>query len=207
MIRDLQHKDISFCIDIINSIWDFDSRFLPQELSNLLKNYYIKGSLGDSNFAVVVTEDFNVRGFLFGRCGRAPCFKTEYSGLLGGFRFLWQLLSVRTVALSRKLHFLRIAYSHERNRKQIPVNKTNEVCLFAIGTSTQGKGYGKQLMNAFIDHCKKENASAVSLETDLSSNFGFYEHFGFELRGEFFSPLQMEYSGSSGKTFVYELRF
>lgn len=206
MIRNFKEQDIISCIDIINNVWEFDSRFVPQELSDLLKNYYVKGSLSNSNFAIVDVYDSIVNGFLFGRCGRKSCFHTEYSGLFGGLRFIEQLFRIRSVKIFRKLHFLRIALAHEINRRQVPVGKTNEVCLFAVGTSSQGKGVGKQLMISFIDYCKNQNLSAITLETDLSSNYGFYEHFGFQLKGEFNSLLQMEYSGKSDKTLVYELR-
>lgn len=205
MIRKYAQKDFEKCVEIVNDVWDFDSRFVPLQLSELFKKVYVGGSLSGSNYAIVVEEEGVVKGFLFGKCGAKNLFKGEYGGILGSLRFLIQLLFIKDVVLKKKLYYLNILAKHEKNRRKVEPTRENEVNLFAVTTRTQGKGYGKLLMNAFIEYCKEKNVKRVTLDTDKECNYGFYEHFGFKVKGEFYSPLQKEYSGKSGDSYVYEL--
>lgn len=78
--------------------------------------------------------------------------------------------------------------------------------MFALAPKTQGKGYGKLLMNAFIEYCNTKKVNRITLETDSECNYRFYKHFGFKIKGEFYSALQKEYSGKSGDSYIYELK-
>jgi GNAT superfamily N-acetyltransferase len=206
MIREYTNKDFARCVEIINRVWDFDGRFIPSQLSILFKDIYVGGSLSESNFAIVVEENNKVEGFLFGKCGIENLIRNEYSGFFGHLKILYQLLFLNSISLRRKLYYFKIFVAHEKNRKKIEPNRKNEVNLFAVDPNNQGKGYGKILMNYFIEFCKKHNINRVTLDTDKECNYGFYDHFGFKIKGEFYSPLQKEYSGKSGESYVYELK-
>lgn len=206
MIRKYEQKDFEKCIEIVNDVWNFDGRFLPSNLSALFKKVYVGGSLSASNFAIVVEEEGIVKGFLFGKCGSKKIINGGYSGILGSLNFLIQLLLVKGVSLKKKFYYLNIMAEHETNRRRVEPTRDNEVNLFAVMQSAQGKGYGKVLMNEFIKECKNEHVNRVTLDTDKECNYGFYEHFGFRVKGEFYSPLQKEYSGFSGDSYVYELQ-
>ena len=86
-------------------------------------------------------------------------------------------------------------------------------CILAVSiilsglalADSQGKGWGKQLMNGFISACRNKKIKRIVLETDKESNLDFYEHLGFKSIGTFYSPLLKEFSGLSGDTFIYEL--
>lgn len=207
MIREYKESDFLVCVEIVNDVWNFDNKFKPRELSEFFKKIYTGGSLAASNYNVVVVEDGIVKGFLFGKCGKNPVHKNEYSGILGGLKSLLQLFSVKGVSLRKKIYFLKYLIVHEKERVKIEPTRDNEVHLFAVETNTQGKGYGKLMMNSFINFCKKQNVTRITLDTDKECNVGFYEHFGFKVKGKFFSPVQMEYSEKSGDTYVYELKF
>jgi GNAT superfamily N-acetyltransferase len=205
MIRTFSQTDFSKCIEIVNKVWDFDSRFKPQRLAAIFKTAYTNDGLSSSNFAVVVEEDGIVKGFLFGKCGDDHLFRNVFGRFMDNLGFLVQLFSVKGIRLGRKFYYLKILSEHERNRRKVEPSRENEVNLFAVDPHTQGKGYGKLLMNAFIDYCKKHNVVRITLDTDKECNFGFYDHFGFKVKGEFYSPLQKEYSGKSGDSYIYEL--
>jgi hypothetical protein len=42
-------------------------------------------------------------------------------------------------------------------------------------------------------------------ESDAESNYGFYEHLGFTIKGSFYSPLLQDFTNNEGKTYIYEL--
>ncbi|MCG9583840.1 ribosomal protein S18-alanine N-acetyltransferase [Vibrio tubiashii] len=62
-------------------------------------------------------------------------------------------------------------------------NIVGEVTLLnvAVSPSQQGRGYGKQLMEAFLDICEQDKADSAWLEVreSNSSAFGLYESIGF----------------------------
>lgn len=62
-------------------------------------------------------------------------------------------------------------------------NIVGEVTLLniAVAPAYQGKGHGKQLMEAFLDMCEKANADSAWLEVRESNQnaFGLYESMGF----------------------------
>ena len=51
----------------------------------------------------------------------------------------------------------------------------------AVAPANQGKGYGKKLMDAFLDMCEKAKAESAWLEVRESNHnaFGLYESIGF----------------------------
>ena len=77
--------------------------------------------------------------------------------------------------------------------------------LFVVDPESQARGWGRKLINEFIDACKNENIERIVLETDSESNYGFYQHLGFRIKGSFHSPLLKEFSGNTGETYIYEL--
>lgn len=205
MFRTYVEQDFSACIEIVNVVWQFDKKFPPPPLSNLFKRMYTGGSLAASNFYIVREEENQVVGFLFGKCGDNPVYRNEYSGIWGNLRFLWQLFAVKDVPIKKKFRYVKIINAHEINRRKVEPSRINEVNLFAVDPAMQGKGYRKLLMSAYIAQCRTLHVSRVTLDTDAACNYRFYEQFGFTMKGRFYSPLQQEYSGSSGESYVYEL--
>ena len=191
-IRPFFTEDYSACVEIVNRTWDFDGHFPPPALASLFKDVYTGGCLGASNFAAVAVEDGTVRGFLFGKAGRAPLRRTDYNGWLGPWRMLARLLAVRGVSLRKKWFYLHIMAQHEANRRKVEPTRENEVNLFAVDPAAQGRGHGKALMNAFLDHCRSLGIRRIALDTDTECNTAFYHRMGFTPKGQFVSPLQKE---------------
>ena len=60
----------------------------------------------------------------------------------------------------------------------------SELTLFAVDTSCQGKGVGKNLFNSALEYLNKQRINEFYLFTDTSCNYGFYEHQGMIRRCE-----------------------
>lgn len=205
IVRPFDPADIPACIAIVNAVWGFDLRYKPPALAELFKKSYTGGALAASNFHIVTEENNAVTGFLFGKLGNKNLFINEFSGISGSLRFLFQLLAVRQLPFKKKTYYLSILAQHEANRRKIEPCRDNEINLFAVHPNLQGKGHGKQLMMSFIQYCRHHGVSRLTLDTDNECNRDSYRHFGFTVKGTFFSPLQQDYSGNSGESFVYEL--
>jgi GNAT superfamily N-acetyltransferase len=203
-MRDYKEADLAECVRLVNLAWDFDSRLAG--LSVFAGLAYAAGSLAQSNFAKVIDDNGALCGFLFGRCGPDPVQRNQYSGPLGGVRILTQLIAVPGVGIRKKLHLLKALVNHEAARRAVEPDRSCEVNLFVVDPASQGKGRGRALMGAFVDHCRSCGAARVTVETDVESNYGFYHHVGFKTVGEFESPLTREFWGGTGRSFVLELR-
>ncbi len=205
MIREYCSSDYSRCREIVDEVWRFSDVFKPEQLADLFLDVYTGGSLAASNYALVIEDAGSVQGFLFGKCGSGRTIRTRYSGLRGNLRFLWQLVTIKGLTWKTRTEYMARVNEHEVNRLRAEMHRDNEVQLFAVSPASQGKGYGKALMEAYIQECKRMNVKRVTLDTDTESNYVFYEHFGFKRIAEFYSPIQELYSGTDGSSFVYEL--
>lgn len=205
LIRSYRDSDIECCQYLVNKVWHYDKHFYPAELAKTLTQIYVTSPLATSNFVKVVEVDNKVCGFLFGKVENLPRRRSEYSGLIGQMKIIGKLFSVRGVSIKRKLSLIQKIYLHERNRMKVEGEIDSEILLFVVDPDHQGEGWGKKLVNAFIESCLENKVKKVVLETDNESNYGFYNHFGFSIKCEFYSPLLAEFSGESGKTYVYEL--
>jgi len=205
MTRDYQKSDFAACQTLVNKVWEFDSHFHPPALSKLFQKIYTGGSLAASNFSRVVDEKGQVKGFLFGKIENKKIPKSEYSGFSGQLKIIFSLFFIPKVTFKAKLAYLNKINTHEINRRTVESRKCSEVNLFVVDPACQGEGWGRRLINEFIEACSKENINRIVLETDSESNLGFYQHLGFNIKGSFHSPLLQEFTGTTGKTYVYEL--
>ena len=206
MIRELRQEDIYDCITIVDAVWRFKEIFQPIELAELFLDIYTMGSLAGSNYGIVAEENGRVIGFLFGKSSTGKLYQTKYSGIRGQIRLLIDLFRITNVTLKRKLGYIGKINTHEINRRKAEPKREYEVNLFAVFPDLQGKGVGKDLMNSYINRCKKDGVNRITLDTDEECNYKFYEHFGYKKIAEFYSPIQEMYSQKSGTSYVYELK-
>lgn len=205
VLRDYQDGDFNSCMHLVNKVWEFDQHFHPPSLSDLFKRIYTGGSLGASNFNKVIEEHSLVKGFLFGKIENVEVPKNEFNRLSGQLKLFKDLLWIKGGSLGKKLSYIHMINTHEGNRRRAEPKKNSEVNLFVVDPASQGKGYGRLLMQSFINECKKQGVLRIILETDSKSNFQFYDHLGFKVKTEFYSPMLKEFSRDTGNTFIYEL--
>ncbi len=125
-------------------------------------------------------------------------------GFVAGFidppRF-YRLLKARKVALAcaiglhllfRPTKWARVlaSYRHAHDLSSISGDTTHTAELASLGVSpsTQGKGVGKQLVHAFLQHSREANVERVVLTTDAENNDAvnqFYLRLGFELKKQY----------------------
>ena len=65
-------------------------------------------------------------------------------------------------------------------------NFHGQLNLFVLSKQIQGQGYGRILMNRYIEFCNQYKIENIFLWTDISCNHGFYQHYGFRLYKKFY---------------------
>jgi GNAT superfamily N-acetyltransferase len=205
IVRDYAPEDLARATELVNQAWDFDGNIANPMMADLAKDLYVNGSLAASRHYRVVEEDGDVVGLLFGAAGEGPLYPSVYRGFRGTLRTLGKLFRVPDLTLREKLRWLGAMRSHEVARLRAHRRSDAEVTLLAVDAAMRGRGFGRQLMDEYVAVCRSLGKSQVTVETDVHSSFGFYQHYGFVLAAEFNSPLNERFTGGSGEAFVYAL--
>ncbi len=204
-LRDYRPDDLERCMDLVNQAWDFDGHLEHPAVAAVAKDFYVNGSLAESRHYRVVEDDGVVLGLLFGAAGHGSLFDNGYRGLAGGLRMLGRLLGAKGWGFGEKLRWLRAIGAHNVARRSVLALSDSEITLLVVDAAARGRGLGRMLMDEYIDLCRSLGKDRITVETDLHSNFGFYEHYGYRRVGTFDSPMTLLFAGDSGDTFVYVL--
>jgi len=203
ILRDYRDSDYESCEVLVNDAWKFDSNFKPQELSDVAKCMYTKGSVMGSNCRKVIEMNGKVVGFIFGL--NEMSYKPKKS-ILFGLSILRRILWIKGMSFKEKRLLLKAINTHEINRSKIVDRGTSEVVLFVVDPDYQGVGNGKRLLYEFTTQCKKSGVKSIIVETNKLGASSFYEKVGFKHLGDFDSPLH-EYATKGGQACMYEYRF
>ena len=202
LFRDYRDSDYESCEALVSDAWKFDSNFKPQELSDVAKCMYTKGSVIGSNFRRVVEIKGQVVGFIFGLNEMSPKPKKD---MLFGLNILRRILCIRKMEFKDKKQLLIALNTHEANKSKIADKGKSEIILFVVDPTYQGFGNGKKLLSEFITHCKKSGVKSIIVETNKFGASSFYEGVGFKHMGDFDSPLH-EYATKGGQACMYEFK-
>lgn len=198
-IRPYRGSDYDSCEELVNQAWGFDRLFSSGNLRKIAKCLYTKGSEVSSNYKMVAESDGKVVGFIFGQnCHR----KKTRGGLLLGLKATLDLNFKKMDASERKL-FVDAIKGHHKNRSVADSRKTNEIVLFVVDSSNQGKGIGKDLWAGFRDYCLQTGEDVIRVETNKAGASSFYEKLGFSHAVDFDSPLH-NLATKGGQACIYE---
>ena len=200
LFRDYEDTDYDVCETLVSNAWKFDSNFRPQELADLAKCMYTKGSVIGSNFRRVVEVKGKVVGFIFGK-NEEPVNRSK--SILFGLGILRRIMFVKGMVFKEKKKLFSAINTHQINRYKLVGEGKSEIVLFVVAPNYHGIGYGKKLLSAFVTFCKESDVKSIIVETNKAEASSFYEGAGFKLIGDFDSPLH-EYATKNGQACMYE---
>ena len=172
------HKDIK---RLITEAWFSDYPFKKKYIK-LYASGYLNMYLSHSDYKMVAKDGDKVVGFLFGNIKKAP-FKQR---LVSNFKlFLYFIYMLFSYPGRRGL---KITYITDKVNKKLlaPYKKThkNELILFIVDEAYRGYGIGSTLEKMYTTALKEKGIKNVFLFTDTYSNYKYYEHRGYERKGE-----------------------
>jgi len=89
-------------------------------------------------------------------------------------------------------------------RRNMPAGQA-EVVLFAVAPKYQGKRIGRTLMDRFVHHALRCGVKSISVPTDETASFWFYERYGFRRWAEYKDPLESYLADRPITGFIYQL--
>ncbi len=203
--RTYQEADLSVCAGIGVGVFPLvTSRFSGKEVSKVMKGQ-VDSCHAVSNYRELAIADGEVAGLIFGRVKRKfvliDIWRTVKRLPLISVRFLLGMYGSRR----RLIRFLKPCLEQLRVlRENTPAGEA-EVVLFAVAPKYQGSGIGRALMDRFVCHALRYKVRSISVPTDETASFWFYERYGFRRWAEFKDPLESYCAGRPIKGFIYQL--
>jgi ribosomal protein S18 acetylase RimI-like enzyme len=199
IFREYKESDYEECEELVNQAWGFDEIFSSDKLSGFSKLIYTKGSILGSNYKMVVEDNGQVVGFIFGLNENA---NKPGKNILFGFGLLWKLIWIKGNK-SEKKSLLDALNNHQKNRMDVVERGRSEIVLFVVSQEYQGKGIGKKLWSGFKNTCIESGVKSVIVETNKLGASSFYERIGFNHLADFNSPLH-ELTTKGGQACMFE---
>ncbi|MCU5086814.1 GNAT family N-acetyltransferase [Bacillus cereus] len=183
-------KYLESCAALIRSTWKFEKEFIQPQKPEIIYQYYVLSCVNYSeHLDLIVDEHDEVKGMLFGSIEDADTrseMKYKLQEIKTDLRMLFNLL--RGDFGNRKTA-LKIRNEHnEVNKLGETTDRPfdSEVNLFIVSPELRGMGYGKKLMDRYIEFCKENDLHSAFLWTDIGCSYNFYEKYGFKLYKQFF---------------------
>ena len=203
--RHYQEPDLSVCAGIGVEVFPLvTSRFTGKEVSKVMKGQ-IDSCHAVSNYCELAIADGEVAGLIFGRVKRRSVLidicRTLKRLPLVSVRFLLGMYGSRR----KLLGFLNPCLEHLRVLRRNTPEGEAEVVLFAVAPKYQGIGIGRALMDRFVRHALRYRVKSISVPTDETASFWFYERYGFRRWAEFKDPLESYCADRPIKGFIYQL--
>jgi GNAT superfamily N-acetyltransferase len=177
------------CAKLLSETWTIDDELINASQPRHLFYYYIRNCVDNSIYTdlIVDQETDRVLGILFGSDENHSTFKSSIKNfkifLIIFKHILLGHLGKRFIAFKYIKDILDLDKSIEKYCEIFD----GELNLFVLSKELQGQGYGRELMNRYIEFCRNERQmEKIFLWTDISCNYGFYEHYGFRRFKQFY---------------------
>ena len=177
--RQYMEEDLPACSGLAADAWPGISRIVKTDLNRFMKAN-VELSFHLSTWGEVACVSGNVVGFLFGRIEKDI---TVFKKLLTIFLVLLLLLKFlmgRYGKVAEKCTFLKKFLATELNIDSCTPRVDGVIELFVVDAEYRGRGIGKELVDRFLSAARSRGARTVSVYTNSSSNWRFYELYRFQ---------------------------
>lgn len=203
-------KYLKSCQEIIKSTWPFHKHFINPKKPDYIYKYYILDCENWSEHQDLLIDEYGqVQAILFG--------SIEKPGVLLTLKYLWKHIKINAEI---RYHILNgdlgnrkaaLAVLHEIKELNIlgesPADQfDSEVNLFIARPELRGKGYGKKLMDRYVEFCRENHLKSSFLWTTSECTYQFYDSYGFKLYKTFaYQGLEDKEKPKKDNTMIYYL--
>lgn len=203
--RPYLRTDLPACADLCNEAFPLVSgRFAGQDVGKVMSGQ-VDGSRVSSNYQELAIVDREVAGLLFGWVKRGPMLADIWRALNRLLLIGVRCLLGRYGSRRRLIGLVRPGVQELRALTRNMPDSEAQVLLFAVAPRYHGIGLGRALMDRFVNHARRYRVRSVSVPTDETASFWFYEKYGFTRWAEYESPMESYLAGRPIKGFIYRL--
>jgi len=205
VIRSYRRTDLPVCTDITVEVFPLVSNRFSREDTSMLMKILIDGCHAVSNYHELAIADGKAVGLIFGQVERKFVVIDMCRTVKRALLILVRLLLGRYGSRRKLVRLIKPTLLEARALgKNMPVSEA-KVMLFAVAAEYQGIGIGCTLMDHFVRHAAKHRVKAISVPTDETASFWFYEKYGFRKWAEYKGPLESYLANRPIRAFVYLL--
>jgi len=205
VFRSYRRKDLPVCTNIAIEVFPLVSNRFTRENASRLMKILIDGCHAVSNYHELAIADGKVVGLIFGWIERKFVMIDMCRTVNRALLILVRLILGRYGSQRKLAGLIKPALLAIRALgKNMPVSEA-KVVLFAVAAEYQGIGIGCTLMDHFVCHAAKHKVKAISVPTDETASFWFYEKYGFKKWAGYKGPLESYLADIPIKAFVYLL--
>lgn len=173
-LRKFQPEDSPALEAIIRQTWNYDQLCAPKTAEKLAK-VYLYSCLTNQTFTQVALHEGIPAGIIMGKNNSTHKCPLRFR--------LKQFFSIASLYISKEGRRVSHIFKNVSTIDKELLQKSGhtyegEVAFFAVSPNYRGKGIGKILFNALLEHMKSENISNIYLYTDTTCSYAFYEHQG-----------------------------
>lgn len=178
-------KHLQSCAEIIRTTWKFEKRLIRPKHPELLYQYYILDCENWSeHLDLLVDVEGTVWGILFGSIEAAPMrLRLKYlcKQLRNELFIRWHILLGHLG--QRRAAFAAVRNIQDTNQLGETTERAfdSEINLFILRPGLRGQGYGRQLMDRYIQFCRQHKLRDAFLWTTIDCTYRFYENYGYRL--------------------------
>lgn len=198
-------RDIPACAALAAEAWPHFFPLLAHDdrAQMGIQDLYVRSAFFSSTWHQGIYDKGELMGFLFGRLEKdftwQSRFRVFWESLRSAYRYMVFLRPhIRTPFLTEHRILAQRIQEHTRDFD-------GEVLLFIVSKACRGMGIGKKLMENFLQHALERGASGIYLYTDHSSNWKFYERFGFQLQAMIYDDLLSHLEKRKVESFLYSM--
>ena len=184
-----EKKYLESCMDIIRNTWKFDKDFKNPKKPEYVYKYYVLDCVNWSeHLDLLVDEDGRAQGILFGSIER-PAFPKKMKFLLTQWKLRaemwWHILNGDFGDRKQAVAVYKDMRQIDADGESKAEHFDSEVNLFILSPTLRGQGYGRQLMDRYMDFCRENHLKKAFLWTTTGCTWQFYERYGFHVYQRF----------------------
>ena len=199
-------EDLRACARLAEEAWPAGSELVSESHEPWGLEGYVESSQLWSNWTEVAYDSEGIVGFLFGRIdkllGGTSAFDSASRELSMMTRFFFGERRMTSGLLGL---FWNLFLTEMKLLVNMPRSDA-EIELFIVDSRHRGKGIGRMLIDRFLQAARDTGTSLVTVYTDdKTSNWQFYEKYGFRKVATFHDNLTSYFAGVDSNGIVYVL--
>lgn len=181
---------LNSCADLVRKTWNLHGGFKNLKRKELVYIYYFLTCENYSeHLELLVNENDEVKGVLFGSIEDESYLQMIKYRIKSLKLAHWVRFHLNKGNLGDKIRAERMLASMsemDAAGEEYADEFDSEINLFIVSKELRGKGYGRKLMDNYVEFCKSHALDTAFLWTDLDCSFSFYEKYGFKLYKKFY---------------------
>lgn len=178
--RPIQKQDYKDLAKLITETWDY-GKFCSSKIATQMGKLYLASCLANQTFTCVALQEQKPIGIIMGKNNKTH--KCSFYYQYNQAKYALPLLIKKEGRIVANM-FSGIEKIDQQLLDSCGKTFDAELAFFAVSEKARGFGIGKALFEQFQTYLKSENLNSFYLYTDVTCNYGFYEHQGLQRLGE-----------------------